>query len=239
MRSFDLFSEKVLKDNSSDIASSKKLSQEAGKLEEGNPGGMKDLTSADKSALASVSLWVGIPFLTCLLGTTISMFENKAFGKKDKDKEIDPRQAGMALVAADSLAKKKKLSNRESLGLRENIIDLKPMVDWSSVEDVRKKARKNRKGKFSTLENTARDNTITLGDDTKSGDNTLAGGKVQGKFMDRRRTQMEVDKLLKRRQFLKDQMERLCQREEYAAVCKLASEIEKLDKSLSRLGFAV
>jgi hypothetical protein len=234
MRSFDLFSEKVLKDNSSDVASSKKLSQEAGKLEEGNPGGIKDLTTSDKTALASVSLWVGIPFLTCLLGTTISIFENKGLGQKDKNKDIDPRQAGLALVAADSLAKKRKLGARESLGLKENIIDLKPMIDWSSVEDVRKKSKKNRKGKFNTIESAS----LSV-DGTKSGDSTLANEKVQGKFMDRRRTQMEVDKLLKRRQFLKDQMERLCRREEYAAVCKLASEIEKLDKSLSRLGFAV
>jgi hypothetical protein len=227
MRSFDLYSEKALRESSLDRNVSKSFSKEAsdldksGKLKElavGLPLSKETLSASDKTGLSCASFIIGSPFLMIGLGGALAMCDEMDFKQRNKDlkalQEQSDRRLGLTAAAALAAGQIKGDKTFTAMDIR-NTLPIIP-VEVTEPDLAKKKKRK------------PADNQVTFSDSRDF---------WKRPFMVMTGNWMEANKLLKLKKLLADQIKRLSRRQDYHTVCKLAAELELLDKQLSKLGY--
>jgi hypothetical protein len=218
MKALDLFVEKQAGDRQCDFSSSRSLSREINGLPlrdyiEQN----KTLSVRDKMSIASASLALGSPFFLFSLGATFAMVD-----EYDRLKEDDLLNGGQGrrrhpLKAAQELSA---LLDGETKIFCETITPLSIMT--GSLELSERRAGK-KKPKFGQR----KDQSVFSSDELRV-DN--------GKFLVEDRSWLKANKVMKKKFFLEDELERVNGKAEFSLVAGIIAQIERLDKELKGLG---
>lgn len=213
MRALDLFVERQVIDRSIDCQAKTTLSREA------NEANCRDhlvlgsgFTPQDKVAIASASIMLGSPFLLFGLGTTFAIIDECDFQRQNRQMKTGwlggarPFGARKAITSSDELEKTRSL---------ELTIPMKLVSSDVSTQSTRKSKKPL----------------------SRFGDAPQIGIKGVNKlFAPPAKSWLEASKLVKRKQTLLDQMERINHGQNFSAVSRLLSQIEVLDKALKQMG---
>lgn len=223
MQSFDLFSEKLMRDSRMDSRAA--LSKEADHLErsekkEGAKGMVQldrqTLTSHDKAGLTCAGLIAGSPLM--LLGLTFAVCDQMDFLRHNDRLKILQEQEMRALALHNALALRQ-ACEKSKIARVPDIKDANGLMPFD-VTDPEAALKKKRKP---SLE---RARMILAGTERST---------LRSVFYTEKNSR-EAKKLLKLKEFVQKQIELMSRRQDYHAVCKLSSQLELLDKALKRLG---
>jgi len=212
MRAMDLFMEKQAIDRSQDTGSSRALSREVNDLCRMDARTQRHtLDMKDKAALASAGILVGCPLVLLGLGASFAVSDEMDFRRREKELagqgQGDGKQAlKQAALRADELDAARALEGKMPLAVT--------VMDLTNLKRPGKK-----KGRREI--------------DTK---NAMLDGRQERSHVSLSRSWLEASKLVKRKQFLLDQIERVNKGNSLSAVSNLLSQIERLDKALKKMG---
>ncbi len=218
MRPLDLFVEKQAGDSSVDFSSNRPLSREINGIPmrdyiEQN----KTLSVRDKMSIASASLALGSPFFLLSLGATFAMVD-----EYDRLKEDDLIYGGQArrrhpVKAAMELSA---LLDSETRVFCETITPLSIMSGSLELSE-------RRAGKKKTKFGERNDQSVFASDELRV-DN--------GKFLVEDKSWLKASKVMKKKFFLEDELERVNGKAEFSMVAGIIAQIDRLDRELKSLG---
>lgn len=211
MRPLDLYIEKQACDRSIDAQSSRALSREVNDLSRAESlAHRQSLNLKDKSALASAGILIGSPLLLIGLGATFAACDEMDFRRRDRLFNDEKSNAGGRLLRKAQSCE----PGLDATAVTEARAPLALML--TDISGLRKRR----------------------GGSARPGEGIFAAErKLSRSFVVPGKSFSEVDKLIKRKQFLKDQMERLHGKgNQLGAVGRLMSQLEHLDKLLKRMG---
>jgi hypothetical protein len=210
----DVYSESAIRESGFDSRTSRTLSREASQLDEEARKYLEPtLNSQDKLAMTAAAFMAGSPLGFLGLGITFFFCDEMDHRRREeylRNMSFNDHQQ----FAFNAIAFRAALAEANDLKAKTNVIP----IELAVPEKLRTtKSRKPLTGK---------DNVVQM--------DTRRGGRP---YFAPSKNLQEATKLIKRKEFLADQIKRLSQSQNYHAVCRLASEVELLDKAIKRLGY--
>lgn len=210
----DIFSESQIRESGFDSRTSRTLSREASELDEEARKYLEPtLNSQDKLSLTAAAFMAGSPLGFFGLGMTFFFCEEMDHRRRAEyllNKGFNDHQQ----AAFNAIAFRAALIDANDRKTKTNVIPF----ELTGVDRIRNPKPRKRAGEKENLGHV----------DTRRG--------MRPYFAPSKNLQ-EATKLIKRKEFLADQIKKLSQMQNYHAVCRLASEVELLDKAIKRLGY--
>jgi len=216
MKSMDVFSERMMRESGFDARASRTLSREATDLDKESqllsPELQPTLNSQDKLAMTAAAFMAGSPLMFLGLGATFFFCDEMDHRRREeylRNMSFNDHQQ----FAFNAIAFRAALAERNNL--RQSTIPVE-LTAVDKIKDVKlgKRAKSNK------------DNVVSL--DTRRG---------KRPYFAPNKNWQEANRLIKRKEYIADQIKRFSQMQNYHLVCKLASEVELLDKAIRRLGY--
>lgn len=215
MKSMDVFSERMMRESGFDARTSRTLSREATDLDKESqllpPELQPTLNSQDKLAMTAAAFMAGSPLMFLGLGATFFFCDEMDHQRKEeylRNMSFNDHQQ----FAFNAIAFRAALAERNKL--RQSTIPVE-LTAADKITDVKLGKPAKRDGKVISL-------------DTRRG---------KRPYFAPNKSWQEAKRLIKRKEYIADQIKRFSQMQNYSLVCKLASEVELLDKAIRRLGY--
>ncbi|MBX9879762.1 MAG: hypothetical protein K2Y22_14995 [Candidatus Obscuribacterales bacterium] len=207
----DVYSESAIRESGFDSRTSRTLSKEASELDEEARKYLEPtLNSQDKLAMTAAAFIAGSPL--GFLGLGMTFF----FCDEMDNRRREEYMRNMSFNDHQQFA-------FNAIAFRAALADAKAKASAIPIELTGADRLVSIKPRKLTL---VKDNVVNI--DTRRGNRPYFAPS---------KNLREANKLIKRKEFLADQIKRLSQTQNYHAVCRLASEVELLDKAIKRLGY--
>lgn len=211
----DIYSESTLRESGFDSRTSRTLSREAAELDKETQQLLEPtLNSQDKLSMTMAAFMAGSPLMFLGLGATFFFCD-----------EMDHRRRAEYLrnvsfndhqqAAFNAIAFRAALAEADD---RKTNVAVIPIALTGAERIIKTKSAKR----------------FNAGKDKVANIDSRRGGRP---YFAPSKNLQEATRLIKRKEFLADQIKRLSQMQNYHAVCRLASEVELLDKAIKRLGY--
>ncbi len=210
----DVYSESAIRESGFDSRTSRTLSKEASELDEEARKYLEPtLNSQDKLAMTAAAFMAGSPLGFLGLGMTFFFcdeMDNRRREEYMRNMSFNDHQQ----FAFNAIAFRAALADANDRKAKASVIP----IELTGADHIRGvKPRKL---------TSVKDNVVNI--DTRRGNRPYFAPS---------KNLREANKLIKRKEFLADQIKRLSQSQNYHAVCRLAAEVELLDKAIKRLGY--
>ncbi len=210
----DIFSESQIRESGFDSRTSRTLSREASELDEEARKYLEPtLNSQDKLSMTAVAFMAGSPLGFLGLGMTFFFCE-----------EMDHRRRAEYLLNKGFNDHQQAAFN--AIAFRAALIDANDRKQATVIPIEITGADRLRSTKSGKRFDASKDKVVHM--DFRRG---------RRPYFAPSKNLQEVNRLIKRKDFLADQIKRLSQMQNYHAVCKLTAEVELLDKAIKRLGY--
>ena len=213
MRPLDVFMEKQLCDRTVDSSANRAMSREVNDLcrkERALPP--QTLNLKDKATLASAGLLIGSPLMLFGLGATFAFCDDMDYRQRIKGLDgLDPNRERVSLRKGAQAAE-------PADGLKAMEAKLTPLA-LLSLDLGQKRRPSAKKSRWDMHER-----------------NSGSNRPNDRQFLASSSSWLEASKLVKKKQFLLDSIERVNKGNQLSTVSRLLSQIEVLDKALKRMG---
>lgn len=210
----DVYSESAIRESGFDSRTSRTLSREASELDEDARKYLEPtLNSQDKLAMTAAAFMAGSPLGFLGLGMTFFFcdeMDNRRREEYMRNMSFNDHQQ----AAFNAIAFRAALADANDRKTKASAVP----IALTGVDHIR--GIKPRKLP------SVKDNVVNI--------YTRRGNRP---YFAPSKNLQEANKLIKRKEFLADQIKRLSQAQNYHAVCRLSSEVELLDKAIKRLGY--